>query len=359
MSNVCQIRVGSSGDYCCAVNDLRVRANCIGSIKFSNLPETLIEYETTPGNWAPANPASISGTGAETLFTAGTYRFSIDCEALDGEVAPELDPIGLCYECCKVDDYSQRMLACLIDLKALLAASDDTSAIAEIVANLEAICDKLLDLIGNIGDLSELCTKLETLIESLETVCTKIEEGFASMLECLEQVKADLALLCEKLDSVIVDAPACSGSPIGTPVTYNNSDIEPELEVAVGGLGDIKIQSGRGDASDQEITEYITACLVAGNNVDISWEIFGGSGGTATLLAAATTNAFPNFYNESADAFGVSGKLVSMTATCLTETEDPSKALNVTDACALECLKDIKELLSCSPATARGILTTW
>ena len=203
MACKCQIRVTSGGKYCCDLHGLYVRSNCIGQIKFSNLPEVLIEYEITPDNWIPAETPMIAGDGCVSLFKPGQYRFTYDCSGINNTVAPEEDAIGLCYECCKVDDYSQMLLSCFIELKAQLVASDDTAALAEIIEALESICAKLLDLINNIGDLSELCDKLEKMIESLAELCGKIEEGFDQMLEALESVKESLSTLCEKIEKLI------------------------------------------------------------------------------------------------------------------------------------------------------------
>ena len=107
------------------------------------------------------------------------------------------------------------------------------------------------------------------------------------------------------------------------PVTYTNSDDATEMTVSVGGNGEIKIGSGSGDGSDDPITAYITACLAAGNDCAITFEFEDGHTGSATLLHAAQTNAFPNFYNQSTNATttqpnGV-GKVTKMTATCAGE----------------------------------------
>ena len=203
MSSKCQIRVTKAGKYCCNLHGLYVRNNCIGQIKFSNLPEVLIEYEITPDNWIPAETPLISGDGCVSLFKAGQYRFNYDCAQIDNTVAPEEGAIGLCYECCKVDDYSQLLLSCFIELKGQLAAANDSVVTAEVLDALESICAKLLDLINNIGDLSELCDKLEAMIESLGELCDKIEAGFADMLESLESVKESLKTLCEKIEKLI------------------------------------------------------------------------------------------------------------------------------------------------------------
>ena len=462
MSKPCQLRVLSSGKYCCEVDQFEVYDNCIGQLKFANLPEVLIEYEITPDTWIPANPASIAGSGCESLYKAGTYRFNLDCEALNGTVAPEEAPMSLCYECCRIEDYGQELLACFQDLKALIVASDDATALAEIIANLEALCTKLLDMLTALEVLPALCEKLEAVIESLDSLCDKIEEGFADMLECLEDIKASLALvvdgltaicdkldtanesltalcekldtanesltaLCEKLDAILAaviattaaiallkecntaeneaicaklealleqgaadaeclaqiktlleEAKACNTTENeaicekldsllevvcpqppcaaeGTaPVTYTNSDNTTELDVSVGGNGDIKITSGNGDDSDAEITAYIEACLAAGNDVELSIEGVEGETATATLLAAAQTNPFPGFYNQSVNATATptqSFKVQSMTATCLETVEEAGVTLKTYDQCAVDVLEtslDVQEdMLNC------------
>jgi len=196
MSKPCQIRVLSSGKYCCEADQMYVDDNCIGSLKFANLPEVAVEYEITPDVWVPAEVPTISGTGMEALCTPGLYRFVIDCEVLNGTVAPEEDAISFCYECCPIEEYGALMFACLKEIKALLVASDDTMAIMQIISQLQEICTKLLSLISTLEDVAEslttLTTQLETVLTALENLCTKIEDGFEAMLECFEDMKETL-----------------------------------------------------------------------------------------------------------------------------------------------------------------------
>ena len=483
MSKPCQLRVLESGKYCCQVDQFEVYDNCLGQLKFANLPEVAIEYEITPDTWIPATPATISGAGCVDLLKPGTYRFDIDCEALDGTVAPEEAPMSLCYECCRIEDWGPILSAQLEALCEKLLASDDTAANVEIINELQAICDKLLDLITNIGDLSAVAESLQTLIDQLTALCDKIEEGFDNMLECLEEIKVSLGLvvdglvaicekldtantnleaictkldtantsleaLCDKLDNILAaitaavaaiallkecntaeneaicaklealleqgvtdadclaqiktlleEAKACNTeentaicgkldtlleavcpkppcAATGTnPVTYTNSDNETEMDVSLGGNGDIKISSGSGDGSDAEITAYITACLAAGNDVDLTVVGLDPADTVAvTLLAAAQTNPFPGFYNQAVDGTGTgagSFKVQTMTATCLETVEEAGVALKTYDQCAVTCLEDIKDLLTkpqyqstvvyesnCVSLTSNGVYTT-
>lgn len=195
MSKPCQLRVLSSGKYCCEVDQFEVYENCIGQLKFANLPEVTLEYEITPDTWIPANPASISGSDCVALYKAGTYRFGIDCEALNGTQAPEEGALSLCYQCCRIEDYGQELLVCFQELKGLIVAGNDATALAEIISNLESLCKKLLEMLTALEVLPALCEKLEKVLESLENLCTKIEEGFEAMLECFEEMK-------ELLDSI-------------------------------------------------------------------------------------------------------------------------------------------------------------
>lgn len=221
MSNTCQLRVLSTGKYCCAVQQLQVYENCLGSVKFANLPETTIEYEIVDDEWVPAEVASISGTGSVELYKPGTYRFGIDCDAIDGTVAPEDGAMSMCYECCPIEDYAQLLFLCMLDLKALLVASDNTTSTMVIIEQLEQICTKLLDLIANIGDLSELCDKLESVLTNLQELCAKIEEGNDQQLECLEQIKLNQEIqikqneiLIEKMCQILGDPDApCPDCP--------------------------------------------------------------------------------------------------------------------------------------------------
>ena len=213
MAKPCQIRVLSNGKYCCEVGQLEVYSNCIGKLTYANLPLVTIEYEVTEDNWIPAEVPTIVGAGCTSLLKAGTYRFDIDCEALNGTDALEEGAISFCYECCKLDA-DEYLIACLAEIKALLAggSAGDATALATIIAELQALCKKLLTLIENIGDLSEVCDKLEALIEALGTLCDKIEEGFESMeailtevSESLETVIEGLETICTKLDTLHAD----------------------------------------------------------------------------------------------------------------------------------------------------------
>ena len=195
MARLCQIRVTASGLYCCDVGHLKIRPDCIGVISYANLPETTLEYEVTPGVWAPADPIVLSGTGTETLIKPGEYRFGIDCEALRGTEAPE-DPaeqIGFCYDDCKVDDWGPILSAQLESLCDKLVAGNDPAAMAEVIAQLELLCAKLLEQTTQnaeiLAELSAICDKLLQSNESLQALCDKLEAGFADMLTALAELK--------------------------------------------------------------------------------------------------------------------------------------------------------------------------
>lgn len=132
---------------------------------------------------------------------------------------------------------------------------------------------------------------------------------------CAPSTDELLAQILDKLCQILGDPDApCPDCPeVKTQVVYTNTDNTTELDVSVGGNGDIKITSGNGDSSDDEVTACITACLAAGDDVVITWTTVDGGSGSATLLASAQTNAFPNFYNQSTDAVGDSGKLLTLT----------------------------------------------
>lgn len=113
--------------------------------------------------------------------------------------------------------------------------------------------------------------------------------------------------------NIPVTATNCSDEEEKEQVVYENSDNTTELTVSVGGNGDIKFDAGSGDGSESEVVSCIESCLAAGDDVVVTWTTVDGGSGSATLLSGAETNAFPNFYNQSTDASGDSGKLLTLT----------------------------------------------
>jgi hypothetical protein len=237
--------------------------------------------------------------------------------------------------------------ACLDQIKVLVAANNDTTILTEIETQLLAICEKIeasqITQEAILTAILEACEKMLTQQETLEALCVKIEEGNENALACFTEMKDSLAILV----SVVVDAPDCLGTPVGEPVTYTNADEETEMDVSVGGDGDIKIGAGSGDGSESVITGFIADCLAAGSNVALTYTTIDGGSGSATLLSGVDGNAFPDFYNDSTDAAGDSGKVQSMTAVCLSEVEpNDAKALLTTDPCVTEKLCNIESVLA-------------
>ena len=255
------------------------------------------------------------------------------------------------------------VLECLAELKLLVAANNDAVALAEILLALQAVCDKLLAQADQnaelIAELQALCDKILETNAALEALCEKIEQGNAEQLACLEDIKlelaaiiAELGLVCTKLegiqdtlDSVICPKPQCAAEG-SAPVTYTNTDEATEMTVSVGSEGDVKIGSGGGDGSDSEITQYITNCLAAGN--DVQWEAtgFDGESASGTMLSEAETNPFPGFYNDSVNAApSVVFKVATMTATCLETVEEAGVTLKTYDQCTAEQIAALCEKL--------------
>ncbi len=488
MASICQIRVLSSGKYCCQPQHLTVRPCCVGEVSFTNLPPTTVEVETTPDNWTAADPASIEGDGCVKLYKPGTYRFGVDCEALNGTLAPEEGAIGLCYD---TTCYTKAEYLDLLNLQTLECLKESVQDLnleidlSDIVTAIDALCDKVeqlptvgtdltsfgciqdeegnevgvvlackkADASGNVigielwglisgqapiqnytgewkpctsrtnellQELVDKTCKIDEFLESVKTTCgeagipdadytsgsawvtgrpnttalwelidnrdpanqvvvasganfnafvadleskgytewsfgethyicpcppglvnagdyfTQADGETVTKMSCtpsaelpefpdklapeeqcaiaMKDCNSDQMLekMCEILGDPSADCPECEESAKES-VTYTNSDNETELVVSVGGDGDIKIDAGSGDGSEAEVVACIESCLAAGDEVVVTWTTVDGGSGSATLLPGALTNAFPAFYNQSTDAQGDSGKLLTLT----------------------------------------------
>lgn len=149
MANICQIRVLSSGKYCCESKHLTVRPCCVGEVSFTNLPLTTIEVETTPDNWTAADPATIEGDGCVKLYKSGTYRFGVDCEALNGTLAPEEGAIGLCYDtvCYSKSEYLDLLLLeCVEDIKECVQELKEVTPIESSLAQVGCVKENNRDV---------------------------------------------------------------------------------------------------------------------------------------------------------------------------------------------------------------------
>lgn len=246
---------------------------------------------------------------------------------------------SLALLCEKIEAGQADELACLEDIKLALADILDALAVLnDMAASLEAICEKL-DAAN--ASLEALCDKLDAILAAVVAVT-------AAVMALKECNTAENEALCEKLETlleVVCPKPPCAAE--GTaPVAYTNTDEETEMTVSVGSEGDVKIGSGGGDGSDAEITQYITDCLAAGN--DVQWEATGVEGETAsgTMLADAETNPFPGFYNDSVNAApAISFKVSTMTATCLETVEEAGVTLKTYDQCTADQIAALCEKL--------------
>ena len=265
------------------------------------------------------------------------------------------------------------VLACLAEIKTLIgelcekiALGDDSTALAEIIAQLMQLCDKLL---AN-GD-----AQTEILAE-LKSLCDKILAGNESLTE----VVAELAALCEKLNSAIATLEALCGKieaqtnliasvmcpeicPVGGAsggtAEYVNDDNTTDIAVSVGGEGDIKIELSSDESDAIAVTEFITECLAAGTDALINWTNVDGGTGSATLLATAETTSFPVFYNQSTDAAGESGKLQTLTVSHANAEPSEAMVMKTHDQCVLNAIKNIESLLTCPTAEPLGVLAHW
>ena len=167
------------------------------------------------------------------------------------------------------------VLACLADIKTLIGElcekivlGDDSTALAEIIANLMQLCDKLLaqsDIQNEIlAELQALCEKIlagnESLAEvvaELQALCTKLE----SVLEALEAI-------CGKLDAVTTTAPCGEstggGEPVGELVSYPGN-FDTDTSFAIIGTDTLEITEQLPlQATSAAFIDAINACLAAG-----------------------------------------------------------------------------------------------
>ena len=102
-------------------------------------------------------------------------------------------------------EFMEAVVACLAELKLLTVANNDATALAEIIGQLSALCDKLL-LQGEQNE--AICKKLETMLDQLANLCEKIENGNEDILACLEDIKTALDDAIVALESIKESAEA-------------------------------------------------------------------------------------------------------------------------------------------------------
>ena len=184
----CEIRVTESGLYCCEIPHITVRTGCFVQIKSANLPETAVSMAVGE-ELAPTDYVVGGDSACTTIYKPGEYVLDFDCASLHATPAPEEGAISLCIEKCCPDDPAefQNML-----LQELLAGN---SADEEQLAALQALCDKMEKLIVTSND----ATALATLIEQMEAVCDKILASQEADAQSAEDTLAYLEDLKELL----------------------------------------------------------------------------------------------------------------------------------------------------------------
>lgn len=110
----------------------------------------------------------------------------------------ELIKAALCGQTCTPSDLRgiEKLLACLTEISA-----SGTVDLGPIVAELQALCDKLLTLTENTDEV-EAC--LDSLKESIQLLCDKLENidmNTDGIEACLEEIKTALTEVCDKLET--------------------------------------------------------------------------------------------------------------------------------------------------------------
>lgn len=205
MARDCLIQVNSQGKYCCLAaprtdGELQYITLSEGALIFksANLPETVLEC-LVKDEWVDSGITVGGDEPCTVVCKPACYRLAIDCADYEGIEAPEEGAVELCYDLDRdfdkaayfmeqlaenSGDTDANILACLQELKLLVAANNDAVAIATIIndlqtliegqgdvlTELQALCDKLLlnneDNTASLEVLTALCEKLEKLIEN-------------------------------------------------------------------------------------------------------------------------------------------------------------------------------------------------
>ena len=195
----CLISVGKSGKYCCVeaphtggeLQHMDLNKGAL-IIKSANLPETPLLVKVGK-EWTPSDYVVGGDSPCTVVCMPGCYRVDIDCSDYQGD-APLEGAVSLCIEIDKHfdcvahalqelgagdEEQNAAILACLAELKLLTAANNDAVALAEIIGELQALCDKLLDQSG----------QMDEVLASLKALCEKIEKGNQEQLDCLVAIK--------------------------------------------------------------------------------------------------------------------------------------------------------------------------
>jgi hypothetical protein len=141
----CSLYVDANGRYCCVEKVFRITEHPYTVVLANTGPVDLLVFPTGDTDEV-ATVHSTLAEGSTTILDAGTYKLDLDCDALDGTDAPadvELQ-MAACCEPFEVDLAQAATLAKLCEMVELLGMSQDATALAEIISQLSALCDKLL-----------------------------------------------------------------------------------------------------------------------------------------------------------------------------------------------------------------------
>lgn len=332
---------------------------CGYSIAVSGVAEVpLWVYPTGDTTDAPI-VHSMLAEGITTLLDAGVYELGFDCAALEGTEAPADPAEHIIISCTEIDcDAVEAALMCakLNELIALLSVTTDAGALLEILAEIKNLCTKIN---ATNTELAALCVKMLAVVAALEALCTKQEattEAVQALCTKLEGIVAELAALCEKWEAVIMDAPECGGdvtggnggTPVGEPHNYPGNLSNTTFFSIQPGNDFVIDNAPVTEAPAVAFINAINACIDAGNNALVT---FNGPQGSAT---GTFTSTVANTQNSTTPLTDVSGtvpiKVTSGVVQCVTKADDPvpteGKVLATFDACAVFCLKAIKDILT-------------
>lgn len=133
------------------------------------------------------------------------------------------------------------------------------------------------------------------------------------------------------------------------PITYMNPDDETDIEISDSPTA-IKITTTSSESGQaNEISEYITACLEAGNPVGIEYTFVGGVTSSGTITSQ--DSPFPQFSGQGTfEPIGV-GKVESMSASCAGDCAPALSTVGCNDGRRDDLLADILEAVAEEPKT--------
>ena len=229
----CSLYVDGNGRYCCRDKVFRVGDNAYTVTLANTGPVDLMVFPTGDTDEVSVLHSTLQ-EGSTTITDAGTYMLDLDCEALDGTVAPdvvEMQMSACCHPVTHTDVFEVALLSKVCEL--LDNSQSDTGTLTDILTEIQAlctkiaatnsqlsgICDKLLDTIAGIQALNEnsaaqiealqaLCDKLENNADALQAIKDCITAGDEAQLaalnaisETLTSVNAGIEALCAKQEA--------------------------------------------------------------------------------------------------------------------------------------------------------------